>query len=69
MSNLAPQRTKRGRMLTREPTARYRDGKLDGLFQRWHSNGEKWEEYHYRSGKKEGLYQSWRENGEKWEEC
>jgi antitoxin component YwqK of YwqJK toxin-antitoxin module len=41
----------------------------NGLFQRWHDNGEKDEECTFRNGKKDGLYQRWYENGRKWVEC
>jgi antitoxin component YwqK of YwqJK toxin-antitoxin module len=40
-------------------------GKLNGLYQRWHPNGEKFQEYTFKDGKKVGLYQSWYDNGQK----
>ena len=43
-------------------------GKLNGLYQFWFPNGQKYIECVYKDGKEEGLYQQWHPNGEKWEE-
>ena len=44
-------------------------GKLDGLWTKWHENGQKEEEGTYKKGKKDGLRTHWYDNGQKfWEE-
>ena len=40
----------------------------NGLYQKWHENGQKFEECTVVNGKCQGLYQQWHENGQKWVE-
>lgn len=42
---------------------RYVNGKLDGLYRRWHKNGQLQYEENYKNGKRDGLARSWHENG------
>lgn len=42
-----------------------RFGKLNGLYQSWHQNGQKIFECVYKEGKREGLCQWWYDNGQK----
>ena len=41
----------------------------NGLYQQWHTNGQKRVECTYVNDKPEGLYRSWHYNGQKWVEC
>jgi antitoxin component YwqK of YwqJK toxin-antitoxin module len=40
------------------------NNKKEGLYQRWHKNGQLNEQYNYINGNIEGLYQTWFENGQ-----
>ena len=52
--------------LTRHVAELYDLTKVEnGLYQKWHDNGQKWEEVTYLDGKRHGLYQSWHDNGQK----
>ena len=42
-----------------------RDGKHDGLTERWYENGQKEQEGTYKEGKENGLVVLWYENGQK----
>ena len=42
-----------------------KDGKKDGLFTKWHENGQKREETNFKNGKLDGIGASWHENGQK----
>ena len=44
---------------------RVKDGKKDGVYQRWYVNGQKEKEGTYKDGKMEGLWTEWHENGQK----
>ena len=48
--------------------ARYtlKDGKLDGLYERWYESGKPWVRCTYKDGKLDGLYERWHENGKPW---
>jgi hypothetical protein len=41
----------------------YDQGKLHGLFQGWHPNGQPWYKTNYIQGKRHGLYQEWYTSG------
>jgi antitoxin component YwqK of YwqJK toxin-antitoxin module len=41
---------------------------VNGLFECWYDNGQKYEEVPYVDGKRNGLYQGWYSNGQKWDE-
>ena len=47
----------------------YKDGKREGLYQKWYIDGEKLLECIYKDDKLEGLYQEWYKNGQKLIEC
>jgi len=40
------------------------DGKLDGEYKRWDSDGDLLEHYYYKNGKREGEYKAWYSNGQ-----
>ena len=42
----------------------YLSGKLNGSYQSWHDNGQKWEEGSYLNGELNGSYTTWYNNGE-----
>ena len=42
----------------------YKDGKLDGKWTTWHSNGQKWAEGNYKDNKKDGKWTYWNRNGQ-----
>jgi antitoxin component YwqK of YwqJK toxin-antitoxin module len=44
--------------------AHYKEGKLHGLFRRWHENGQLAAEEEYQNGKWEGRRAAWWENGQ-----
>ena len=46
----------------------YQNGKSEGHWISWWSNGQKYEERNYVNGKKEGLWINWYDNGQKYEE-
>ena len=48
--------------------ANNRDGKHDGLAERWYENGKKADEATYNEGKQSGIVLHWHENGQKAEE-
>ena len=41
---------------------------VNGIYEAWYDNGQKWIECSYVDGKICGLLQAWYENGQKWEE-
>jgi hypothetical protein len=45
--------------------ARFKDGKLDGLWTTWHENGQKRAQRTFKDGKLDGLFTVWHENGQK----
>jgi antitoxin component YwqK of YwqJK toxin-antitoxin module len=48
----------------------YINGKIVGLYQRWHPNGQLSEQITFNEkGEKEGLYQSWHDNGQLAVQC
>lgn len=47
----------------------YDAGKVDGLFERWYSNGQLSERTTFKKGREDGLYESWYTNGELQDRC
>ena len=43
----------------------YKDGKRNGLLNRWYENGQKKSEANYKDGKEDGQMNTWYENGHK----
>ena len=41
----------------------YKDGKMDGLMNRWHKNGQKSAEVNFKAGNPDGLFISYNEDG------
>jgi antitoxin component YwqK of YwqJK toxin-antitoxin module len=41
----------------------YKNGKLDGLYQKWYYNGELWEKTNYKNGKLNGLWEQYDNEG------
>lgn len=56
---------------TKEPAFLYKyiPKKYNGIYQKWHDNGQLKSECEYKNGVKEGPLKSWYENGQFWEEC
>ena len=48
------------------PLGKMKDGKKDGLWNKWYKNGQKEEEGTYKDGELDGLSTTWYENGQKW---
>jgi hypothetical protein len=44
-------------------------GKKDGIFKKWYSNGQLWEELNYKDDKRDGRFKKWHNNGQLWWEC
>ncbi|WP_288764975.1 hypothetical protein [uncultured Porphyromonas sp.] len=47
----------------------WRDGVLDGLCEKWHTNGQLAERCAYKDGNKDGLFEKWHSNGQLAERC
>jgi antitoxin component YwqK of YwqJK toxin-antitoxin module len=44
----------------------YKNGKRDGLYEKWWENGQLFRRTFYKNGEENGLYQQWYDNGQLW---
>jgi len=43
--------------------------KLEGTYEQWYENGNRWQRYSAVGGRREGLYEAWHMNGHLWVRC